>query len=110
MNGDQLYKIINRTDFCSITDLPYRFQLVSIQLQVEYDSDECGLLGHHLLVSSRELASIFRTASELLKDLLFFRHCFYFPLFFRNYNVLTRTVVAQQVCRLKKDLECYCVR
>lgn len=30
---------------------------VSIQLQVGYDSDECSLLEHHLLVSGLELES-----------------------------------------------------
>ena len=36
INGDQLYKSINRKDYLNVTELPDRFKLGPVQVQVEY--------------------------------------------------------------------------
>ena len=61
INGDQLYKSVNRTDYLSVPDLPGRFKLGPLQVQVEYVGNKCGLLEHNFLILGRELASVLRT-------------------------------------------------
>ena len=44
INGDQLYKTLNRTNYLSVNDLPDRFQIGSVQVQVEYNINNYGIL------------------------------------------------------------------
>ena len=56
INGDQLYKTLNRTNYLSVNDLPDRFQIGSVQVQVEYNINKYGILRCNA-VSREELAS-----------------------------------------------------
>ena len=42
MNGDQLHKSLDRTDYLSVTDLPETFQVGSVQVNVEYNINKYG--------------------------------------------------------------------
>ena len=70
INWDQLYNSLNRTDYLSINDLPERLQIGSVQVQMEYNINNYGILRYNA-VSCEELAYKFRTASELSQDLYF---------------------------------------
>ena len=41
---DQLYKSLNRTDDLNVNDLPDRFRIGSVQVQVEYNINNYGIL------------------------------------------------------------------
>ena len=69
IKGNQLYNSLNRTDYLSINDLPDRFQIGSVQVQVEYNINNYGII-------SRE--------SSQDQDKLFFVQGFCFAIFFRN--------------------------
>ena len=62
-SGDQLYKSLNRTDDLNVNDLPDRFQIGSVQVQVEYNNNNYGILLCNA-VSREGLAYIFSRASE----------------------------------------------
>ena len=61
--GDQLYKSLNRTDDLNVNDLPDRFRIGSVQVQVEYNINNYGILMCNA-VSREGLAYIFSRASE----------------------------------------------
>ena len=84
MNEDQLYKSLDGTDYLSVTDLPEKFQIGSVQVNVEYNINKHGTL-RNSTVSSEELSEIFRSVSNKLQ--LFFMQSFCFPIFFRNYSL-----------------------
>ena len=85
MNGDQLYKSLDRTDYLSVTYLPETFQIVSVQVDVEYNMDKYGILRNGT-VSAEVLSEIFRSVSDKLqeKSALIFVQAFCFAIFFRN--------------------------
>ena len=62
-SGDQLYKSINRTDDLNVNDLRDRFQIGSVQVQVEYNNNNYCILMCNA-VSREGLAYIFSRASE----------------------------------------------
>ena len=88
MNGDQLYKSLDRTDYLSVTNLPETFQVGSVQVNVEYNIIKYGTLRNGI-VSAEELSEIFRSISDELqqKRALFFVQGFCFAVFFRNHSL-----------------------
>ena len=44
MNGDQLYKGLDRTDYLSVTNLPETFHVGSVQVNVEYNINKYSTL------------------------------------------------------------------
>ena len=87
VNGDQLYKSLDRTDFLS-----YRFaRNISGRIcssYVEYNINKYGTLTNGT-VSAEELSEISRLVSSELqvKSALFFVQGFCFAIFFRNHSL-----------------------
>ena len=73
MNGNQLYKTLDRTDYLSVTNLPETFQVRSVQVNEEYNINKYSTLINST-VSAEELSEIFRSVSDDLqeKSALFF--------------------------------------
>ena len=44
MNGDQLYRSLDRTDYLSVTYFPETFQVGSVQVNIEYNINKHGTL------------------------------------------------------------------
>ena len=88
MNGDMLYKSLDRTNYLSVTDLPESFQVGSVQVNVEYNINKYGTLRNGT-ASAEKLSDIFRPVSDELqeKSALFFVQGFCFPVFFRNHSL-----------------------
>ena len=88
MNGDQLHKSLDRTDYLSVTDLPEIFQVGSVQVNVEYNINKYGTLKNGS-VSAEELSEIFRSVSDILqeKSASFFVQSFCFAIFFRYHSL-----------------------
>ena len=57
MNGDQLYKSLDRTGYLSVTDLSETFWVGSAQVNVEYNTNKYGTLRNGT-VSAEELSEI----------------------------------------------------
>ena len=88
VNGDQLYKSLNRTDYLSVTDLPETFQVGSVPVNVEHNINKYGTLRNGI-VSAQELSEIFRPISDELQEkrALFFVQGLCFAVFFRNHSL-----------------------
>ena len=89
MNGDQLYKSLDRTDCLSVTNFPETFQVGSVQVNVEYNINKYSTLTNGT-VSAEELSEIFRLVSERKlqeKSGLFLVQGFCFAIFFRNHSL-----------------------
>ena len=86
MNGVQLCKSLDRTDYLSVIDLSQTFQVGSVRVNVEYNINKYGTLTNGT-VSTEELSEIFRPISDKLqeKNALFFVQGFCFAMFFRNH-------------------------
>ena len=67
INGDQLYKSLDKTDYLSVTYLPETFQIVSVQVDVEYNMNKYGILRNGT-VSAEVLSEIFRSVSDKLQE------------------------------------------
>ena len=63
MNGNQLFKSLDRTGYLSVTDLSETFQVGSVQVNVEYNINKYCTLRNGT-VSAEELAEIFRSVSD----------------------------------------------
>ena len=114
MNGEKLYKTLDETHcLCiTVTILADRFQLGPIQAEVEYGGNKQGLLEHNFLVSDRELQPFLELPLKYYKMQCFSRKVFPFLYFFSfalTSIFLICIVVAQQVCRLWKDVQNYYV-
>ena len=81
MNGDQLYKSLDRIDSLSVTDLPGTFQVGSVQVNVEYNINKYGTLGNGTLPAEK-LSEIFRSVSNKLQEKMHYFLCKVFVLLY----------------------------
>ena len=98
MNGDQLYKSLDRTGYLSVTDLSETFWVGSAQVNVEYNTNKYGTLRNGT-VSAEELSEIFISVSDECKRKVHYFLCKVFVLLyfsgFTAYIILIHTAEIQ---------------
>ena len=91
MNGGQLCKSLDRTDYLRVIDLLQTFQVGSVQVNVEYNTNKYGTLTNGT-VSTEELSEIF--ILEYFSGITF-------------YIFLIHTAEIQQDLKLHQELQFY---